>query len=308
MSPNLERVCALTGATDAKLVKKVQTLWSGYGQIARVALSGVGPATVIIKEVSPPRRPGHPRGWATDRGHERKLRSYAVEMAFYQNFSGQTQARVPALLGAETTDDGWLFVLEDLDACGFSGRCSRPSEEQLQACLRWLARFHTDFMGTSPAGLWEAGTYWHLETRPDELAAMTDAPLKRAAAEIDRRLSCATHQTLVHGDAKLANFCFGLNDVAAVDFQYVGGGCGIRDVAYLLGSCRDDQELHQHGERYLGDYFAYLAAGPQVEAEWRGLYPFAVADFHRFLAGWAPGHWKMDTYSQSITERVLAAL
>ena len=52
-------------------------------------------------------------------------------------------------------------------------------------------------------------------------------------------------KTIVHGDAKLANFCFShdLSNVAAVDFQYVGGGCGMKDVAYFLGSCLNDQEL-----------------------------------------------------------------
>ena len=41
--------------------------------------------------------------------------------------------------------------------------------------------------------------------------------------------------------------------VAAVDFQYVGAGCGMKDVAYLLGSCLDDKG-HEALEADLLDY------------------------------------------------------
>ena len=45
-----------------------------------------------------------------------------------------------------------------------------------------------------------------------------------------------------------------------------------------------------------------------LEAEWRELYPFAWADFCRFLSGWSPGHWKLNTYSDQITQVVLDQL
>ena len=77
-------------------------------------------------------------------------------------------------------------------------------------CLFWLATFHATFMNNSAEGLWDVGTYWHLATRPDELASMEDGKLKNAAAAIDQMLNNCKFQTLVHGDAKLANFCFAL--------------------------------------------------------------------------------------------------
>ncbi|NEP46746.1 MAG: hypothetical protein F6K35_49175 [Okeania sp. SIO2H7] len=45
-----------------------------------------------------------------------------------------------------------------------------------------------------------------------------------------------------------------------------------------------------------------------LESEWRGLYDVAWADFHRFLKGWSPDHWKINTYSERLTRRVLARL
>ena len=165
-------------------------------------------------------------------------------------------------------------------------------------------------------GLWPIGTYWHLATRPEEFSAMPAGDLKNAAAAIDGKLNDARFQTLVHGDAKLANFCFSQsNDVAVVDFQYVGGGCGMKDFAYFISSCFSDSECEQRESSLLDAYFGYLRAAisdqklaAAVEEEWRMLYPFAWADFYRFLAGWSPGHWKMHRYSESMTEKALRLL
>ena len=175
--------------------------------------------------------------------------------------------------------------------------------------------FHATHLGNAPDGLWPNGTYWHLETRQDELAAMHDDELREAAAALDGMLRTCRYRTLVHGDAKVANFCFAPNDVAAVDFQYVGGGCGIQDVAYFLSSCLDDAQCEQHAERHLDTYFAELrprlGAGidaDDVERAWRALYPAAWADFHRFLVGWAPDHWKIHRYTRRMTREALAQL
>ena len=313
-APTLSWIASVTGARRAALGERIQSLWSGYGAIVRVELEGAQVPAVVVKRVSPGRG-RHPRGWSGDRGHERKLRSYAVELAFYRRWGGRCgpRCRVPGLLGSRD-DDGWIFVLEDLDAAGFGGRRGRLSEGELDGCLAWLAAFHAAFLGEEPEGLWPVGTYWHLDTRPDELAATDDARLRAAAGWLDQRLSGARFQTLVHGDAKLANFCFGPAGVAAVDFQYVGGGCGMKDLAYFLSSCLSSDELEEGGARCVDRYFELLRgelAGRDVdldalEAEWRGLYPVAWADFSRFLAGWAPGHWKLDRFSRRITESVLA--
>ena len=175
-------------------------------------------------------------------------------------------------------------------------------------------------MGESPRGLWQTGTYWHLATRPDECAAISDLRLQEAAPVIDSWLSRARFQTLLHGDAKLANFCFSADGqaVAAVDFQYTGGGCGMKDVAYFLGSCLSDQEQMRYEQVLLNSYFDTLREAllvynkavefQDIETEWRQLFPVAQADFYRFLAGWMPTHWKVNDYNKQVTEQVIAAL
>ena len=355
----LDRVAKLADANAALEIEAVQSLWSGYGQIVRVRLLGANlntsnlphphdsPATAIVKHVCPPEFRGHKYGWAGEVSHQRKLRSYDNETNWYLNASKNCndQCRVPHLMGADSmtgatktnagtqnsSNAAWLLVMEDLDRAGFHLRHRHVTEAQAEACLGWLANFHATFLldTANPSGqlsatqhqLWPIGTYWHLDTRPDEFDVMEEGPLKQAAAKIDKTLNNARFQTLVHGDAKLANFCFAEDDrVAAVDFQYVGGGCGMKDVAYFISSCFNDHECERREQALLSTYFQQLKTAlanrqqaaafsfADIETEWRKLYPFAWADFYRFLAGWSPGHWKMHGYSERVTKAVLNQL
>lgn len=311
---DLEWVVRRAGASGARSHAFVQRLWSGYGAIHRVWLEGGPHETVIVKVVTPPSSASHPRGWASDRSDTRKRRSYEIEQHWYATYAARCDevCRVPKCLAREATEGGWRLLLEDLDAAGYGGR---SADGYVEACLDWLAAFHATFVGVAPDCLWPVGTYWHLATRPDELEVMADRRLKAAAAAIDEALSSSRFMTFVHGDAKLANFCFGDGRVAAVDFQYVGGGCGMKDVAYFLGGAARTSALERRGDAWLDHYFARLRArlsadvdADALEAEWRALYPYAWADFNRFLSGWAPGHEKLEPYGARLTEEVLRAL
>ncbi|MEM7395968.1 MAG: oxidoreductase family protein, partial [Verrucomicrobiota bacterium] len=134
----------------------------------------------------------------------------------------------------------------------------------------------------------------------------------------DLRLKNGRYRTFVHGDAKLANFCFSPDGraVAAVDFQYIGGGCGMKDLAYFVGSCLDEGDCERRETELLDRYFQTLKTALQerdvdaeaIEAEWRPLYPVAWTDFHRFLKGWSPGHWKLHRYSERLAREVVEQL
>ncbi|MEM9035922.1 MAG: phosphotransferase [Actinomycetota bacterium] len=321
--PDFERL--VLGATGARAIvdtEIVQLLWSGYGQIVRCRLEGGSHGSVIAKHVRWPDERHHPRGWTSDRSHERKVRSYRVETIWYERYASECtdRSRVPRCLAHEAVGGEVVLVLEDLDASGFPGRCDRVGDPELDACLSWLADFHATFMGRRPDGLWPVGTYWHLATRPDELAALDDERLRAAAEPLDRALTGATFRTFVHGDAKLANFCFDADGrrAAAVDFQYVGGGCGMKDVAYFVSSCLDEDDSERLEAELLDRYFELLrealvrtGAGydaAAVEHEWRALYPVAWTDFVRFLRGWSPGHWKLHRYSGRLADEVLDSL
>ncbi len=308
-----------TGATHILSCEVVQSLWSGYGQILRFELAGATCSSVVVKHVKWPTERDHPRSWNSDLGHERKVNSYVVETAWYRDHARSCgpACRVPECLALAAQGDEVFMVLEDLDAAGYGGRPSHANPAQLEACLSWLANFHARFLGVESKGLWPVGTYWHLATRSEELAALEPGPLKEAAAELDRRLSASPFQTFVHGDAKLANFCFSDSGaaVAAVDFQYVGAGCGMKDLAYFVSSCFDEEQCEAREQALLDRYFLHLEAALErahkavdfsaLEADWRALYPVAWTDFYRFLKGWSPGHWKLHRYSERLARQVL---
>jgi len=326
-----ERISAVLTATGAKAIDSasvIQSLWSGYGEIVRLELSGSDHSSVIVKHIKLPDGGDHPRGWNTGLSHQRKIRSYQIEAYFYQHYAAlcDDNSVVPTCLAVHAETSETILVLTDLDAAGFDIRKNNVETQDIHACLDWLANFHATFLNSDAQGLWECGSYWHLDTRPDELAALDDAALRKAAPLIDQQLKDARYQTLIHGDAKLANFCFRQSStadktsakVAAVDFQYVGRGSGMKDVAYFLGSCLNEDDCEAMESELLDYYFSALIERVQqkghapdvtdLESEWRRLYPLAWADFHRFIKGWSPGHWKINSYSERLTADVIKNL
>ena len=303
-----------TGATRISSIETIQDLWSGYGKIMRIGLENAKDKSIVAKLVQLPRQKNHPRGWNTDIGHQRKVRSYQVETNWYQNFSKSSKARLPECILVENHQEEVLILLEDLNEVGFHLRKHTINWNEISSCLEWLANFHVSYLGGNPDGLWETGTYWHLKTRPQELQVLKDKSLKKAAPMIDDKLNSCKFKTFVHGDAKLANFCFGSQgQVAGLDFQYVGGGCGMKDLAYFIGSCLSENDCERMEEKILDTYFTYLQTAlpeknDELETEWRSLYRVAWADFHRFLKGWSPGHWKINSYSERITSEVIKSL
>ncbi len=298
--------------------KRIQTLWSGYGELVRLNFLK---KSIIVKHIKLPKVSNHPHGWNTNFSHKRKLHSYKVEVNWYKGFTKVVDARCRMPQGLKTfqTNNEWLIVMEDLAAVGFGTIVTEAKKTHLKSCLSWLANFHARFLGLQSDLVWEVGTYWHLDTRPDEFEVLEDIELKKFAKLIDSKLKNCQYQTIVHGDAKLANFCF--NDdgtqCAAVDFQYVGHGCAMKDVVYFMSSAVKPKDCTRMQEWILDCYFEALhealkfyqtnVDSMQVEKEWRALFSIAWADFQRFIKGWNPNHYKINSYSNALTQEVLSS-
>ena len=314
-------------ALDQNHKNKLTTQKTSFNEVTKV----------VVKCATPPNTLSHPRGWNGEASHKRKCQSFKIENHFYSQIQVLTDAscRTARCIGYSQQGEASLLVMEDLAHCGYARTASALTVAQCKTVLKWLAHFHARFLnakneldsrGTS---LWEEGTYWHLATREDEFHAMPDGALKQNAVAIATTLSDANYQTLVHGDAKVANFCFNedFSGCAAVDFQYVGYGVGVKDVAYFLGSALSTQAHVANRGELLNTYFHFLNDAlharlthgnsppafkqddiDRIIREWRYLYPFACADFYRFLAGWSPEHWKIDEELQYQTEIALSSL
>ncbi len=311
----------VTGSSDCEEIETIQSLWSGYGHIVRYQLKEGVANTVVVKCIAPEDAQEHPRGWNSSIGHKRKVRSYEVEKKWYELWGTNCldDCRIPKFIGSYPKGHKQWIILEDLNPI-FPVRKQELTLDEIKVCLKWLASFHATFLLQQPIDLWEVGTYWHLKTRLEEYEKIENNHLKSKAYLIDDALNHCTFQTIVHGDAKLANFCFSEDGkrVAAVDFQYVGGGCGMKDIAYFLGSCLASDALKSLEKHLLDDYFFQLSEALKarnssvdviaLEAEWRGMYPIACADFTRFLLGWMPEHQKINRYQLEILDTVLANL
>lgn len=140
-------ILQVTGGTSVSKVDLIQELWSGYGKILRVGIEGGSAETVVVKHVQLEKSTEHPRGWNSDIGHQRKLKSYEVETTWYERYSFKSAARVPRCLAVEHFDNEVVIVLEDLDAAGYPIRKTEVDWQEIDSVLEWLARFHAGFMG-----------------------------------------------------------------------------------------------------------------------------------------------------------------
>jgi len=180
----VKTILAATNAQKISHTQVIQELWSGYGEILRVGLIAGDCESIILKHINPPTKGEgkHPRGWDTDFSHERKIKSYKVEIAWYQNWNAQNNidqdSPTPKCIGSHNQDGEVFMILEDLNSSGYPVRLDTAKWPQIESCLKWLANFHANFLNVKTEDLWETGTYWHLDTRPDELAAIADIEMQ----------------------------------------------------------------------------------------------------------------------------------
>eukprot|EP00934_Nitzschia_sp_Nitz4_P007196 Nitzschia sp. Nitz4//scaffold37_size175936//115540//116595//NITZ4_002055-RA/size175936-processed-gene-0.196-mRNA-1//1//CDS//3329549815//7186//frame0 len=283
-------------------VSQVCRLWAGMGHIYRVSIPQRN-AEFALKHVTPP--PQSRQSF----GDRRKAWSYQVEANFYQKV-------VPSLI-----QEGLSLPIphhveygpgkEEITICmsylhGRSIHTGNPTH--MRESLKWLAKFHAAYWGdedmdtlVEQAGLQETGSYWHLDTRPDEHDNMSrrgwEGRLKLAAKAIDTCLKRDPMQCLIHGDPKEANIMALKADgsVAMYDFQYCGKGSPTRDLAYFLCSSCDVNEERQWVQFYYDELSKNLLEKGETPPDFAHLcdsLELAFCDFCRFMCGW--GHWGYD--------------
>lgn len=190
-----------------------------------------------------------------------RLQMFTREVRFYTEVAAEVGVRVPRLVRAEVTDGATVLELEDLSPW-------REGADPV-AAVTTLAALHRRWVGRAAeawpwlprpdvSDLVEAyvATRWRsIRERGDVTASVRrlgDSMVGGVAA-----LGAAAHRagppTLTHGDASARNMRTGpTGEVALLDWEDVGSGPGIGDVAWFLLSSVDaaewDEALRAYGD------------------------------------------------------------
>ncbi|OCQ22062.1 hypothetical protein A7985_09690 [Pseudoalteromonas luteoviolacea] len=292
-------------------------LWNGCGTLEKFTL---GNQCYVAKVTQVPQDLQHKNIKQTSFSLKRKVRSYEKEQLFYKQCVDVLKdiCIVPKMFELHAERGIFVTLLEDYEAKGFINK-NTANIEDINKVIEWLAHFHATWLEEaqihSQFEEYGEGNYWHLKTRPDEFEKMPSGLLKENARRLDVALTSTRYKTMIHGDAKLANFAFGSKGVIGYDFQHVGVGIGLSDVMLLLTTVLDSEGLEKHCELLLDKYFQALTTqlnrnqsaivGKDVENDWRALWPLVWVDFHRFLAGWKPEHPKINDYMKAQSAHML---
>lgn len=240
-------------APDARLLD-VHEQPVGIGQAADTLLLTLswaepasGPATVVAKVPSADQRAAQTM---------RSLGGYEREARFYQELAPRLEVSVPACYGTLSQDGVPVAVLlEDLSGLSVGDQLSDLPTTTLTAARRQLALLQAPFWDDPEL----AGTPWLHRRLGVEIPAIVErmqnswAHSRGYLAEdfddeerdqIDRFVAGAGEWaasltgpfTLTHHDFRVDNLLFGPDRLVVLDWQTVGWGPPMFDVAYLLGT------------------------------------------------------------------------
>ncbi len=291
---------------DVQGLQHIQDLWKGYGQVYRYENEANHRVIKHYHWSQLPRAKTPAEAFAI----ERKITSFKNEVAWYaEKPLGASFQAFPATYGHAVGKDEIVLVMQDIGSLGYDCHRSTIPPTEISNTLKLLAQLHAAGLQAPLPQQW--GGYWHLATRPYEWENMPSGPIKRHAKPLQQTLQNCPYITVLHGDAKPANY--GVHQttgaVVAYDFQYWGRGVGSQDVAcYLFGVASNAESWNYYTARYFEFLDNALEAHPQKEqviTAWRALMPICRLDYYRFLLGWNPQHKKLANYHWEWDKHVL---
>ncbi len=224
---------------------------SGTTGRAHVRLTGAAdvPPTVFVK-LAP--FDEHQREFVTSVGMG------VAEAVFYRDLAAETPVRIPDVWFADTDDDRYVMVLEDLVASGC--RFPHPKDDD----IAWRARDIVENMAVLHGHFWESPRFdeggdlaWLAPKTtgaagggakfvkmavesvgsqlPDEFHRLADIYLARNDDIV--QLWNSGPRTFVHGDPHMGNLFVDTrheNHTGFLDWAMIGRSPGLRDVAYIL--------------------------------------------------------------------------
>jgi hypothetical protein len=247
-----------TGAATGEVVSlEAEAIGEGkVGQNVRYSLSwdGDGPASIVGK---------FPSSDPTSRAAGVALRNYEREVRFYQVLAGTVAVRAPGChLAAFDPDNGdFVLLLDDLTPAQVGDQLAGCSLDEAASAVDELVMLHAprwgdaalpavgDWLGPALVGGGDMIAEAYGAMLPGFLDRYGDALSVEAAAVAGQFVDVvgqwtqpvATPLTVTHNDYRLDNLLFareasGEVSTAVVDWQTVGLGPGVADVAYFLGA------------------------------------------------------------------------
>lgn len=254
-----------------------------------------GPAAIIAK---------CPSADEKTRAAAQTMRSYTLELNWYRDLAGKIPVACPQCLHAERADGDKVFVLllQDLSPARQGDQLAGASPQAIDAALEQAARLHAAHWSDPalPQIPWLAESptarSFLLAALPSYYAAFRERYASRLAPEIlelgdamiarmDRYFAFTPQAlTLQHRDFRIDNLLFTPDGrVFVLDWQTIGLGAGVLDVAYLIGTSIADKDLRAaHEQAWVGRYSALLSsfgAAHDPEALWKEYRLYALSGF-----------------------------
>lgn len=242
------------------------------------------PRTVVCKFPS-----DDPKSRATGRAQG----AYEKEVRFYTELADTVGICTPRCLFAavEPESGDFVMLMEDLAPAVQGDQLAGCSLDQAALALREASRLHAPRWGdpsleqvaflAAPG----ADTAQLLQAMYKALwpgfAERYAASLAPEVIDLSQRLgdhlagwvlAGTTPLTLVHGDYRIDNMLFGTEaggyPLAVVDWQTLGLGAGVADVAYFMGASLLPEDRRSREEALVREYHAQLLAGGVGSYSW----------------------------------------
>lgn len=232
---------------------------------------GAGPTSAVAKVPS------------TDEAAARtaaSLGAYEREASFYVEFVGESDIDVPRLLGVvESTEGAPTLVLEDLSALSARDQLEPVGLDVIEQMRAQLAALQAPFwesdrlaatgwlhrrLGVPIPGIAERmRTSWAMtrDYLADEYDDAERAQIDRFVAGADRWAQrIGGPVSLVHHDYRIDNMLFGPDRVVVLDWQTVGWGAPMFDLAYVLATSLEPETRAEVERDFVRAHVADLAA------------------------------------------------
>ena len=238
--------------------------------------AGCGPPTVVLKV--PTNDPGA-------RHVANTFRFYEKEIGFYRDFADHTPMRTPAAYTAEYDPeaDEFCLLLADIEGATVHSQVDGCPPEVASVAARALARHHAAFADApafsdpahawlpfgadppTPQGVIQGVTdAWQpfKEKFPEHASDELEDIVARFVGSVPSLLAMPDRRpvTLVHGDYRLDNLFFAVDDVTVLDWQICGKGFFAYDLAYFVTQSLTVDDRRANEQRIIDAYLEELRA------------------------------------------------